>query len=135
MRKVLLGLCSLCPVWTVRVLSYCSGHPQMLPCFSHHYLIGQIPVKALTQWCLSPQQSGDTISTLSVFMTVKWRQAYLLLRETPIIKMIFWGVRDLCSIFCTCHLFQECFLKLNSFIYSSGGNYTHRANWSSGCSG
>lgn len=74
-RMVLLGLCLLCSVWRERVKQLLLQTLPVLPCFSCHYFNRQIPVTALTQQCLSPQQSGDIISTASGSVPAKWRQA------------------------------------------------------------
>lgn len=64
-RMVLLGLYLLCSMWTVRVKQLLLQALPMLPCFSRHYSNRQIPITALTQPCLSSQQSGDIISIAS----------------------------------------------------------------------
>lgn len=110
--------------------------------FSCHYLIGQIPLTALTQQCLSPQQSGDIISIASGPVTAKWRQAGLLLltetaycfcllklllsagssllRDSCYCNDLLW-VWDLCSVCCTCQLFRECFSKLTDLFFHETG--------------
>lgn len=64
-RMVLLGLYLLCSMWRVRVKQLLLQTLPILPCFSRHYLNRQIPIIALTQQCLSSQQSGDIISSAS----------------------------------------------------------------------
>lgn len=103
-RKVLLGLCSLCPMWRERVKQLLlQTSPNAALFFMPLFDQGNPRNSTNT---VSPQQSSDIISIASGSMTAKWRQAGLLLREIPITIMICW-VLETFAVYYVLVIFSE----------------------------